>query len=219
MEKITDKKQNGWRGSRDFWIDAAYELLVTSGVDAVKVMPMAKKLGISRTSFYWHFDDRESLLEALVKRWRDKNTTNLVSQTKTYAETITEAVLNLFDCWIDPQLFDARLDFAIRNWAQMDASLKKILKSADQQRITAIRAMFSKFDYDPQQADTRALTVYYTQMGYIAMMVEEPVDQRIEKMPDYVKIYSGLSPTSSEIARFKARHRHRIPAIKALLVK
>ena len=48
------------------WLDAAYELLVEGGVEAVKVMPLAAKLGLSRTSFYWHFADREALLAGLI---------------------------------------------------------------------------------------------------------------------------------------------------------
>ncbi len=210
MVKATKKANNGWRGSRDFWVDAAYGLLIESGVDAVKVMVMAKSLAISRTSFYWHFKDRDALLDALVQRWKDKNTANLVSQTKVYAETIAEALLNLFDCWIDPQLFDAPLDFAIRNWAQSTGRLKRITEQNDRQRIAAIGAMFSRFGYDPQQAETRALTVYYTQVGYISMMVDEPLRERINKMPTYVAIYSGQSPTNSEISRFKARHERRM---------
>ena len=101
-------------------------MFVEYGVEAVKVMPLAKKLNISRTSFYWHFEDRDALLHALIKRWRDKNTGNLISQTKLHAETITEAILNLFDCWVNPELFDARMDFAIRNWAQQSTNLKNI---------------------------------------------------------------------------------------------
>ncbi len=207
MAKRLEKKNKGWRGSRDFWLDAAYDLLIESGVDAVKVMPMAKSLAISRTSFYWHFEDRDALLDALVQRWKDKNTANLISQTKVYAETITEALLNLFDCWIDPGLFDAPLDFAIRNWAQSTDKLKRINEQSDRERIAAIRTMFLRFGYDPEQAETRALTVYYTQVGYISMMVDEHPLQRISKMPAYVAIYSGQSPTQSEISRFLARHK------------
>ncbi len=210
MEKTSRKKSNGWRGSRDFWLDAAYNLLIDSGVDAVKVMAMAKSLAISRTSFYWHFDDRDALLDALIQRWQEKNTANLISQTNVYAETITEAVLNLFDCWIDPELFDAPLDFAIRNWGQSSGKLKQIIEQSDRERIAAISVMFSRFGYDQQQAETRALTVYYTQVGYISMMVDEPLLERINKMPAYVTIYSGQSPAQSEISRFMSRHKLRL---------
>ena len=70
--------ETGWRGSAEVWLEAAYELLLESGVSTVKILPLAKKLGLSRTSFYWFFKDREELLGALIARWRDKNTGNLV---------------------------------------------------------------------------------------------------------------------------------------------
>lgn len=69
--------ETGWRGSVELWLSAAHDALLEGGVDAVKIMPLAKKLKLSRASFYWFFQDREQLLAALLKHWRDKNTGNL----------------------------------------------------------------------------------------------------------------------------------------------
>ena len=140
IEQITNR--NSTRGSEIAWLDAAHHLLIESGVESVKIMALANQLALSRTSFYWHFNDREALLDALIKRWEKKNTGNLVARTQLYAESITEAILNLFDCWVDPGLFDARMDFAIRNWAHQSDKLKVILEKDDEERIRAIHAMF-----------------------------------------------------------------------------
>ena len=52
---MTEAKDSGWRGSREGWLEAACEALIAGGVEAVKILPLAKKLGLSRTSFYWFF--------------------------------------------------------------------------------------------------------------------------------------------------------------------
>ncbi|MIL09334.1 TetR/AcrR family transcriptional regulator, partial [Salmonella enterica subsp. enterica] len=98
--------ESGWRGSTEVWLNAAYDALLESGVDAVKILPLSERLNLSRTSFYWFFKDREALLAALIERWRDKNTGNFVRQCEAYAETLAEAMLNVFDCWLDRELFD-----------------------------------------------------------------------------------------------------------------
>ncbi len=205
MDKADDKT-TGWRGSADLWIDAAYAVLVESGVDAVKLGPLADKLGLSRTSFYGHFASREALLGELVRRWETRNTGNLVARAGAYAETIAEALFNLFDCWLDPSLFDARLDFAIRNWALGDPALRSVVEATDSARLAAIRDMFDRFGYPPHEAEVRAFTVYYTQIGYIAMMVNETIDLRIRRMPTYVLAFSGQAAGPGDIARFAARH-------------
>ncbi|MCY6383501.1 TetR/AcrR family transcriptional regulator [Hoeflea prorocentri] len=207
MDDVVAHKTKGWRGSEDLWLEKAYDMLIGSGVEAVKIMPLAKALGLSRTSFYWHFEDRDALLAALVRRWEKKNTGNLVERCERYAETITEAVFNLFDCWIDDTLFDAKLDFAIRNWAQSAPKLKKRLENTDRDRIEAIGGMFTRYGYSKEQADVRSHTIYYTQVGYISMMVEEPMDIRIRRMPDYIETYTGRQPSQTEIERFIGRHR------------
>lgn len=196
-------KQND---SESQWLEAAYQVLCESGVEAVKVMPLAKRLGLTRTGFYWHFKDRDALLEAMIDRWEAKNTGNLVNQTKAYAESIAEAMFNLFDCWLDETLFDARLDLAIRNWARNDEALQARLSEADETRMQAIAAMFRRFGYSDEQALVRSRTVIYTQIGYIAMQISEPEDQRIARMPDYVEVFTGVAPTDTAVRRFMARH-------------
>jgi AcrR family transcriptional regulator len=212
MKQALNRNGGGARGSRDAWVEAAYRVLINQGVEHVKLGALAASLGLSRTSFYWHFNDREDLLDALIQRWTEKNTDTLIRQTRLYAETITEAMLNLFDCWIDPSLFDARLDFAIRNWAQAAPNLHTSLQSADAERIAAITAMFAKFGFDRETADIRARTVYLTQVGYISMTTVEPLDLRLARMPGYVEAFTGRRPASGEFERFASRHQDRAAA-------
>ncbi len=75
----------------------------------MKILPLAKRLGLSRTSFYWFFKDREELLDALLDHWREKNTGNIVRRCEAYAESVAEAMLNVFDCWLDRTLFELQI--------------------------------------------------------------------------------------------------------------
>lgn len=192
--------------SEEIWLTAAYDELTEHGVEAVKIMPLAKKLGLSRTSFYWHFKDREALLEAMIRYWENKNTGNLVAQTEAYAANISEAVFNLFDCWLDSGLFDSRLDLAIRNWARNDAALQLRLNQADARRELAMAAMLERFGYSKDTALVRARTMIYTQIGYISMQIQQPEDRRLARMPDYIEVFTGQRPTQVDIDRFMSRH-------------
>ncbi len=200
------KTERGWRGTPDLWLDAAYDLLVEGGVEAVKVMPLAERLGLSRTSFYWHFPDREALLAGLVERWRAKNTGNLVARCEAPATTIAEATLNLFDCWYDDDLFDSRLEFAMRTWSLTDPAVAAAMGEADATRVAAITRLFRRFGYGEAEADTRARTLYLTQVGYIALRSDESHAIRMARNPAYVLTFSGVAPTAAEIAAFEARH-------------
>ncbi|MFT4149268.1 MAG: TetR/AcrR family transcriptional regulator [Paracoccaceae bacterium] len=201
-----EKPERGWRGSPDLWLDAGYEALITGGVEAVKVLPLAQRLGLSRTSFYHHFPDREALLAALLARWQAKNTANLIAQTRAYAETIAEAMLNIIDCWLRADLFDSRMEFAVRMWGLTSPDLTRTLADEDEARMDALRAMFARFGFDPTQADTRTRAVYLTQIGYIVLRTDEPLDLRLSRIPAYTETFTGLAPTPAELARFRARH-------------
>ena len=204
-------KTTGWRGSRELWLDAARAALLDTGVDAVKIQPLATRLQIARTSFYWFFKDRGALLDALLADWEAKNTGAFVDACSAYAETVAEAVLNLIVVFYDDALFEPRLDFAVRGWAHQSDDVAARVHRADEARLAAIRAMFERFGFDSEEADVRARTVYLTQIGYISMQVDEPLAERVPRAPRYVKTFSGQAPTAGELARFHARIGYEAP--------
>ena len=204
MEQATS--DSGWRGSQEGWLEAAYDALLESGVESVKILPLAKRLNLSRTSFYWFFKDREELLSALISRWREKNTGNLVKQSEAYAETLAEAMLNVFDCWVNKDLFDSQFEFAIRSWALQSPEIQAEVHEADQARMDAIGRMFMRFGYDETAADVRARTTYLVQIGYISMQSREDTALRMKRIPEYIAIYTGEIPQQRELDRFFARH-------------
>jgi AcrR family transcriptional regulator len=197
---------SGWRGSYEGWLEAAYDSLLESGVDSVKVMLLAKRLSLSRTSFYWFFKDREELLAALISRWREKNTGNLVKQSDAYAESLAEAMLNVFDCWLNNELFDSQFEFAVRSWALQSPEILAEVQHADQVRMEALRRMFLRFGCDEAAADVRARTTYLVQIGYISMQSKEDIALRMKRIPEYIAIYTGQPPQQRELDRFFARH-------------
>lgn len=191
------------------WIDAAYELLTASGVSAVKIVPLAKKLKTSRTSFYWLFKDREEVLAALLERWERQNTQALIEQSEKYASSIVEATLNIFDCWFDPAVFDSEFEYAVRSWSLQDQAVAERVSQADSVRLQALQDMFIRYDYDVLEADTRARTMYLIQIGYISMHTQETQDTRIARVAQYINIFTGQMCTHADLERFAARHRAR----------
>ncbi len=201
----SEKPDSGWRGSREGWLEAAYAALISEGIDGVKIMPLAERLKLSRTSFYWFFKDRAALLAALADLWEARTTTPLVAATRDYAETETEAMFNVIACFLSAETFDARLEFAMRGWGLKDPAIRARISSADVQRLQALVGMLERWGHAPQDADVRARTIYLVQIGYISMQVEETLETRLSRIPNYVEIYTGQAPEARDIARFRGR--------------
>ena len=194
------------RGSKDLWLDAAYEMLISEGIEAVKIMPLAKRLNLTRTGFYWFFKDLAELHAAMIERLQNRNTDALVAQCEKPADSLCAALFHVMDCWLDPALFDGRLDLAIRNWARNDAALLARVTAADSRRIEAVRDLFLRHGFAPEQAQVRALTVMLTQIGYSSMDITEPRAERLARVQHYVELFAGTPPTPAEAAEFLARH-------------
>ena len=114
-------------------------------------------------------------------------------------------MLNLIAMFHDEAAFEPRLDFAVRGWAHQSDAVTARVNAADERRLAAIREMFERFGYASDEADVRARTVYLVQIGYISMQVQESIATRMSRVQRYVEIFSGRSPTASEMARFHAR--------------
>ena len=67
-EKI-EKMDKPARLSAEDWALAALDVIAESGLATVAVEPLAKRLGVTKGSFYWHFPSRDALLVAALERW------------------------------------------------------------------------------------------------------------------------------------------------------
>lgn len=200
-----DQTVDAVRGSVEMWLDAAYESLLEGGVESVRILPLAKKLNLSRTSFYWFFTDREELLAALLSRWKSTNTGNWIKRAEAYADSVCEAVLNVFDCWFDDTLFDARFEAAIRSWAQQSPDIAREAADDDERRVAALTDLFRRFDYPPLAADVRARAMYFTQLGYVSTQPNEDMAVRMSRIAEYVEVFTSVRPEERELQRFFAR--------------
>ena len=191
------------RTSKEDWIEAALDTLISEGVDQVKVMVIAEKLSCARSSFYWYFKNRAELLDALLDHWQSVNAKSVISKSLLPADTINEALINVFECWVDEALFDTRLDFAIREWARRSGTVRRAMDISDSYILDALAQMFMRFGYARPEAETRARIVYYTQIGYNTMDPQESMDARMARGPEYVFCMTGQALTAAEKARVR----------------
>ena len=72
--------------SRDDWTRAALEALASDGLAGVAVEPLARRLGASKGSFYWHFRDRGELIAATLQLWERRDTTEVIAALEQIAD-------------------------------------------------------------------------------------------------------------------------------------
>lgn len=190
--------------SRDDWLRAARKALISHGVGEVKILSLARLLGVSRSSFYWHFESRRDLLDQLIQSWERRNTGIMLKHCELPAETITDAVMNFFRCIIDPAGFDPKLDFAMREWARRDETLRAVIDRSDEARRGAIARMFERHGFSAPEADIRARVLYYQQIGYYALDLRETLRTRMERVEGYLYCFTGEQPDAGSLEVHRA---------------
>lgn len=189
------------------WIEAALKLLVDEGIEAVQITTLSRRMGMTRGSFYWHFDNREDLLAALVEEWRARNTGVMVEAIANTA-TLDDGILSLFSVWVDHSRFDMSLDQSVRDWARYSEDLRAIVKTEDSARVAAIAGFFERHGFDQPEAFIRARVIYFTQISYYALGVEEDeaMTERMGYLEAYFRCFTGRDINPDICATYRARN-------------
>lgn len=199
-----ESDRDSLRTTKRDWLKAAVEILVSQGIERVKVQVIARNLGVSRSSFYWFFKSRQDLLDQLLSHWQDVNTRSLLERAERPADTACRSVLNVFECWVNEELFDPRLDIAVRDWARRSAKVREVVDDGDTRRMDALIHMFRRHGYAEEEAFIRARVLYFMQIGYYSLEIDEPMETRLSYLASYLRCFTGLEPTHQEINDFHA---------------
>jgi AcrR family transcriptional regulator len=184
---------------REVWLDAARAILIEQGVDAVKVEPLASMLEISRSSFYWHFKNRQDLLNALIEYWTEVNDRVLRSliephetDPKGRVELAKHRLRQLVTLFIDERQFSSDFDMAMREWARKDDTVAKEVARIDRQRIAHLQKIFQAMGHTKADSLIRAKILYFHQLGYYLTGIKESEEVRKRVAPRYLEVLSGI---------------------------
>jgi AcrR family transcriptional regulator len=147
------------RTPRSRWIDAALDALATGGgPDAVRIEPLAQALGVTKGSFYWHFDDRGALLEELLDTWEHTLVDEVIERLEAEGGDARSKLRRLFALAGAGEVRGLlRAELAIRDWARRDDSVGDRLRRVDNRRMDYMRGLYSVFCPDPDEVEARCL--------------------------------------------------------------
>ena len=188
------------------WLLTALKIFVEEGIDAVRITRLADELAVTRGSFYWHFSNREDLIDALVDYWKHRNTEAIVDSVRD-ATSLAAGIFKFFEICLDPELFDPRLDLAVREWARRSPQIRQQLDAADQARVQALTEFYQCFDYTMPNALIRARVLYFSQIGFYALDVHEDLEIRLSYTEAYFESFTGRQLSVAEAESFKAHIR------------
>ncbi len=150
--------------SRRDWIFASLRTLRNDGIEAVRVELVAKTLAVTKGSFYWHFENRAALHTAMLKHWRQRATTDVITEVESAATDPLQKLHHLMTISVGNNN-GAKLDIAIRAWASHDRAAAKAVLGVDKKRIKYVSELLRQIGHKPDVANARARIIYLTLIG------------------------------------------------------
>ena len=171
--------------SKKSWLDAALQALASGGIDQVRVESLAKKLGVTKGSFYWHFKDREQFLDELLNFWAEQST-QVVIANPNYPTDSKARVRAVAADIVRHDL--GKLDPHVRSWTQYDKRRARVVAKIDKVRFEFLRDLFLAAGFSMIGSDLRAQSLYRYVLGEQFISVRESMSQRLQRMQAHVDL-------------------------------
>jgi AcrR family transcriptional regulator len=177
------------RLSADDWAQAALDLVAEQGVAAVAVEPLARRLGVTKGSFYWHFPSRDALLQAALERWEAIEQVSVFGSLEAVPDPRERlrALFLLVAHEVQPHIIYSELLKALDHPA-----VQPVINRVSQRRLDYLVASFRQAGLVRTEAQHRARLAYSAYLGFLqlALQLQQPRLQ-YEEFEAYVEHVIG----------------------------
>jgi AcrR family transcriptional regulator len=144
------------------WLDQGLRTLAESGFTALKAEPLAKAMGVSRGSFYWHFSDIGAFHAAILKHWREVAAEQIIADLEAASDHDNPLPLLL------RRVFGEKLalEKAVRTWATLDPAARKAVQAIDRRRLGYVAGLLRASGLSAGIARARAQILYWAFLGF-----------------------------------------------------
>ena len=148
--------------SAEDWLDQGLKTLAARGFTALKAEPLAKAMGVSRGSFYWHFADVRAFHAAILGHWREVAAERIIANVEAASGSENPVALLL------RQAFGGRLalEKAVRTWAAHDPAARNAMQAVDRRRLSYVEKLLKASGLTPGIARARAQILYWAFVGF-----------------------------------------------------
>src|SRR5499426_3467086 len=171
------------RTPRSTWIKQGLRALAAGGPDAVRIEPLARTLGVTRGGFYWHFTDRNALLDEMLDTWERATTDEVIERVESEGGDARTKLRRAFTLTSSSDGLLA-IDLAVRDWARREQTVAERLRRVDNRRMDYLRSLFGAFCRDEDEVEARCMIFYSLWIGnhFIA------ADHGTRRRADVVKV-------------------------------
>ena len=162
---MAEPKPPSTRLTVEVWLQAGYTLLAEQGVRALKVESLCRQMGVTRGSFYWHFEDMNSYRTALVESWNtflERDRQSLAQQSELPPRERLTAMMTTL---VSPQHW--MLERAMREWARTDPVAAANVREADRLTLRSVTKAFCDFGFSLDDAKLRAQLTFAAGIGLL----------------------------------------------------
>lgn len=138
------------------------QALAAGGPAAVRVEALAASLGVTKGGFYWHFADRQTLLDEMLDTWEKAVVGDVIVRIESEQADPRAKLRQLFE--MAPSV-DFAVELALRDWARRDDAVAKRVRRVDNRRMEYLRLLFGQFCADEDDVEVRAMLVFSMFIG------------------------------------------------------
>jgi AcrR family transcriptional regulator len=180
------EKEPSTRLSVEDWLQAGYTVLAEEGVRALKVERLCRQAGVTRGSFYWHFEDIDNYRAALVESWNGFLDRDRRSLSELDALPPRERLSAMMTTLVSPQYW--MLERAMREWARLDPVAAGNIRAADRHLLRTLIKAYSDYGFSPADAKLRAELTFAAGIGLLHLTASAEQAQSMSQSEQFLDL-------------------------------
>ncbi len=168
------------RLSRDDFLARALEVLSTEGESKLRIDRLVEAIGVTKGSFYWHFENRADFVHSLAEYWEHWSTDSVIEELDGAADDPKTVLLKIHEIVSRDDL--VRYDLVMRAWATHEPEVARIVKSVDRTRFEFVRRQFQRLGYRGRELDVRTRAFVVTASLWPVINRDESRKLRLKRL-------------------------------------
>ncbi|MGN2636564.1 TetR/AcrR family transcriptional regulator [Nocardia takedensis] len=188
------KQRQTSRLSYDSWVEGALALLAREGNEAVRIPRLCEEFGVTKGSFYWHFDDLDALRDAIGERWSITHAEQVTGQARDRSVPVARRISELASLLVER---DWVVEVTVRDWAKNRPRIQAAVADLDRRILKAVYITLLELGFDSESAGVRAAALVQVGIGFLHSRGSFPSPTR-RQISTLVAVLTTPAPRSAD---------------------
>ena len=175
--------------TREDFVAQSLEILSEEGESKLRIDRLVRALGVTKGSFYYHFENRADFVTSLTRYWLGFTNQTVFDEVEKVVDGPKAQLLKIQELVTRNDL--SKYDLVMRSWATHEPEVASIVRAVDRERFEAVSGLFRRLGFEGEDLDIRTRTFIVTTSLWTAVTQKESKRMRLRHLSTLLELLTA----------------------------